>query len=62
MADIGGDTGSVSNIVESEAGYERIKLHEKSKWLTDTSSGAEDSDLAVGNGFRGITAAEDVGR
>jgi hypothetical protein len=61
VADIGGDTGSVSNIVESEAGDERIKLHEKGKWLTDTSSSTEDGNLAVGNGLRGIATAEDVG-
>jgi hypothetical protein len=29
VADIGSDTGSVSDIVESEVGDERIEFHEK---------------------------------
>jgi hypothetical protein len=62
VADIGSNTGSVSDIVESEVGDERIEFHEKREWLTDSSGSTEDGDLAFGDGLRGVATAEDVGR
>jgi len=47
VADIGGDTGSTLNIVESELGNSWVELEQEGERLTDTASSTEDSDTGV---------------
>jgi len=58
VADIGGDPGSVDDIVEVEHGHERVHLHEQRQRLSDPARGAQDRDLeprraALGAAHRG---------
>ena len=54
VADIGGDTGSSSDIVKSEPGNKRVKLHQQSQRLTDPASGTEHGNLAFRDGLRRV--------
>jgi len=47
VADIGGDTGSTPDIVESELGNSWVELEEERERLADTASSTEDSDTGV---------------
>lgn len=47
VADIGGDTGCTTDIVESELGDSWVELEEEGERLTDTTSSTEDSDTGV---------------
>jgi hypothetical protein len=47
VADIGGDTGSTPDIIESELGDSWVKLEKEGERLTDTASSTEDSDTGV---------------
>ena len=47
MANIGGNTGGASDIVEGELRDERVELHEQSQRLTDPTGGAQNGDLAL---------------
>lgn len=47
MANIGGDTGGASDIVEGELGDERVELHEQSQRLADPTGSAQNGDLAL---------------
>ena len=39
MGEVGGDTGSVDDIVEGEVVDERARLEEEGQWLSDTTGG-----------------------
>jgi len=47
VADIGGDTGCATDIVESELSNSGVELEEEGERLTDTTSSTEDSDTGV---------------
>jgi len=47
VANIGGDTGCATDIVESELGNSGVKLEEEGERLADTTSSTEDSDTGV---------------
>jgi hypothetical protein len=58
VTDVSSNAGSVGDIIEGERRDERVKLHEKRKWLADPTGGTEDDDFAIGNRFRGESSAE----
>ena len=47
MANIGGNTGGASDIVEGELRDKRVELHEQSQRLADPTGGAQNGDLAL---------------
>jgi len=47
VANIGGNTGGASDIVEGELRDERVELHEQSERLADPTGGAQNGDLAL---------------
>lgn len=47
VANIGGNTGGASDIVEGELRDKRVELHEQSQRLTDPTGGAQNGDLAL---------------
>lgn len=50
MTNISGNSRSVSDIVEGERRDKRIKLHEESKRLTNSTGGTKDGDFSLGDG------------
>ena len=53
MTNVGGNTGSQTNIVQAEASDERLELEEDGKRLPDTSAGTQYSDLRLPRRRRG---------
>ena len=60
MADVSSDSGGSGDIVEGEPGDERVELHKEGKGLADPTGGAEDRDLALGDGAGVERSPEEV--
>ena len=53
MADVGGDSGGATDIVQTQGGNERIGFEQERERLADSSTRAKDSNLGVtGDGRR----------
>ena len=57
MANIGGDTGCTTDIVEAQGSDVLVKLQEQGKRLADSSSGAENGNLVLTRSGRRETAS-----
>lgn len=58
MTNISSNSRSVSDIVEGEGRDKRIKLHEESKRLTNSTGGTKDGDFTLGDGAGGEATAD----